>query len=207
MISVPILSEGSFNLRDAILAVTGNRFPWPNTVDDAVNDSYGANVCGNIVYELQQVSQSPLAFLSNDMTVTVSPLKDVHPVGEYTIDLVGTLAEYGFSNRIKFTVRVTTCEAMLDVSEVLLGAIENVWYSDALTYDISVIQPDVKQIPDCCHPLDYRAFSVNELGEFVPLPLEITFVDNIFTIKKCNPLGEFSVNDNECNAYAQPFGK
>jgi len=213
LISVPLLAEGTFNLRDAILAIPNNYFPWPNSVAASVDPAiYGPGVCGPIAYNLEQIQNTtPLAFLNDQtMDVTVRPIKGLveHEIGEYTIYLRGTLTDYGFSKQVPFKIQVTACEAVLDASAVVLGEINNMWYSPVATYNISLIGPDVKQYPDCCHPLSYQAFWYDiDADTLNPLPVEISFSDNQIRISKCNPIGVASPNDQQCNDGTIPYTK
>lgn len=150
-----------------------------------------------------------MATLNPDMTITLAPIKDIHPEGIYTFYLGGRLTEYGFYKQVAFRVSVSTCRAVIDISNVLLPAISNVWYSDEKYYDITPFQPQVVQVPDCCHPLSYNAFIESPAfsGNFMNLPIEISFENNVFTISKCNPVGGISYTDAECNDATIPYEK
>lgn len=119
---VPILQSRRFSVPTEILQNPVAQFPWPNTINEEVDDVYGTDVCGPIAYSLTQL-EPPMATLNPDLTVDIEPIKDVHLVGTYTFYLVGTLTDYGYFAQTEFTVRVTTCEATLDVTNAALPVI------------------------------------------------------------------------------------
>jgi hypothetical protein len=138
-----------------------------------------------------------MATLNPDLTITIAPIKDIHTEGIYTFYLGGRLTEYGFYEQVAFRVQVTYCQAIIDVSNLVLPAIWNVWYDSELYYDITPFQPYVAQYPDCSHPLSFNAFMESPAfsGNFINLPIEISFNSNVFTISKCDPLGQISYVD------------
>ena len=130
-IEVPAMGFGTFNLLDSIKAVPGNSFPWDDTINKASDSQiYGDNICGNIEYRLAADDLAePLLKLNQDtFDVEVAPQKDVHPNGEYVIYLEGTLVEYGLTTRVPFIVKVTQCQATIDIIQAIMGKIENMWY-------------------------------------------------------------------------------
>lgn len=111
--------------------------------------------------------------------------------------------------QVEFLVQVTVCEADFDLSSLQLPLLYTIWYDQETYIDLANYAADIKQVPDCCHPLSYKAYWEDPAAPNVlsPLPLEITFSNNVFFIKKCNPKGAFIVGDQECNDATVPFVK
>ena len=91
-------------------------------------------------YTLQQLNPA-MATLNRDLTVTLAPLKDIHPEGTYTFYIGGRLTDYGFYKQVAFQVKVTGCVAVLDLSKLTIPPIFNTWYDNELIYDITSFQP------------------------------------------------------------------
>ena len=76
------------------------------------------------------------------------------------------------------------------MSNVQLPFVENTWYADTVSYDLSPVGPMVVQEPACGYPLSFHAFWYDEeLDELNILPVEVTFQNSIISIGKCNPIG------------------
>lgn len=114
-----------------------------------------------------------------------------HFVGNYDLLLVGTLDSYGISAARPFGVTVTDCVATLSISNINLPFLENTWYSAKKTYSIAGISADIVQQPACNYGYVYNAYYVpqGETDLFALPQNEISFSNNEFGIKKCNPLG------------------
>jgi len=160
------------------------------------------------VYSISQV-QPNLATLNPDLTVFVEPIKDVHITSIYTLSLVGLLEDYNMFAQVEFLVQVTVCEAEFDVSSLQLPLLYTVWYGQEQVVDLANYMADIRQVPDCCHPLSFKAYWSDPVlpNDLSPLPLEIKFSNNVFFIKKCNPLGAFISGDAECNDATVPYIK
>lgn len=209
LLEVPILQDRTFDIQTVIESTPGFQFPWPNSVNiDVDNSIYGNDVCGPIEYSISQV-QPNLVTLNPDLTVYAEPIKDVHQISTYTLSLVGLLTDYNKYQQVEFLVKVTVCEAQFDMSALQLPLLYTVWYGDETFINLALFQGDIRQVPDCCHPLAYKAYWENPAlpGELSPLPLEINFSNNVFFIRKCNPKGAFIQGDNECNDATEPFIK
>ena len=103
---------------------------------------------------------------------------------------------------------MTQCFATLDISELSISDISNMWYANERQFDLLAIQPLINQFPACELPILYNAY-VLDPNTFTraPLPTEVDLFDNVFTLKKCNPIGFPSYIDNECNDRTVPYEK
>ena len=108
-----------------------------------------------------------------------------------------------------FTVVITSCWANIDLSLITLPSIQNMWYNDNLLYDVSYITKQVVPSVECGYPYDYQLYQVypdkDGYEVVAPLPLEVKFTYNgaakyvAIQISKCNPIGENSSVDSDCN--------
>ena len=83
------------------------------------------------------------------------------------------------------------------------------WYNDNLLYDVSYITKQVVPSVECGYPYDYQLYQVypdkDGYEVVAPLPLEVKFTYNgaakyvAIQISKCNPIGENSSVDSDCN--------
>lgn len=207
-VEVPIMRSVTFKVSQEIMKRPNAVFPWPNDVDLAVDGSvYGEQVCGPMEFRITQLDP-PVAILNSDMTITVSPEMGVHQQGTYKIFLEGRLVDFDIIESVEFNIKVISCQSTIDVSNVVLPLIENTWYMDSVSYDMSPVGSMVVQEPACGYPLSYHAFWYDEgADELNPLPAEVTFQDNVITIGKCNPIGVYNPDDEQCNDGTEPHEK
>jgi len=102
ILEAPIASTNSLDVEVAMLLDNGAaQFPWPNTVNEIVNNAvYGNNVCGPIAFNVVQGSFNLVNLAGN--TLSMAPLLDVHASGLYTFTLVGTLTDYNIVDSVQF---------------------------------------------------------------------------------------------------------
>lgn len=95
----------------------------------------------------------------------------------YNLVLMGTLTNYGISYSRPFKVVVTDCVASIDISNISLPYLENMWYSSPESYDITGISAGIVQTPNCYYSYVYTAYWLpNGYTSPIKLPAnEITF--------------------------------
>jgi len=141
------------------------------------------------------------------------------PSGVYPLILRGKLIYEGLVLDIAdvpVTAIVANCNAVLDLDNLSLPVIENLWYAETAVYDLTYIRTQVIPSYECGYPYIFELAQVHydEFGEHIlDLPGEINYVSPIddpmiiLDIGKCHPIGEDSPVDPECNDSTIPYTK
>ena len=106
---------------------------------------------------------------------------------------------------------VDNCRATLNVDEVVMPSLVNMWYDSPVNYDISAITTQVIPSVNCNYPFEFKIFRVEPVtNNLIALPKEVTFDDQALSmsISKCSPLGQSSpIGDTECDDGTTPYEK
>ena len=134
------------------------------------------------------------------------------PVGTYDMLLCGKLEFYDRESCVQFRVKVVACmSTIVAPPNGIIPDQFNMWYSDPISYDISLAFPGYTQQPDCGYNfqfnVQYEKYPVQFPGSLYSLPAEAIYASSDATLylQKCSQQGHPSLQDFECQG--SPFEK
>lgn len=193
-----------------------NTWPWTTQVQVESDPIYGQNLCEVVQYQVFMVDSdpnNPTGMLPTDLVTIVSdaninnwqlyfnPTLAYMP-RVYDMYLVGQLpSPYSATVRKMFQVEVLDCVATIDISNVVIPPMTNMWYYSPAEYPINFIASQVIQTPACNYNYVYGAFWIpTGETEYFQLPKDqIAFNGNTFSVQKCHQIGENKEFDPDCN--------